>query len=126
MSMQTKHLQDALTHIASATACLAQALGSEPVAEPVAQALGSESVAEPVVEQEQPVIEHYTDPEPAPEQPKVTTNEVRGALIALSEKKGRYTSAAVLESFNAAKLSDVAQDDYPLLMAAIEEASKDD
>ena len=69
-------------------------------------------------------IEELKEQEPKAEEPKTTKKiemaDVRAAALKLSKANKQDEFKALLDKYNAAKLSDVAEADYPALLADLE------
>lgn len=88
-------------------------------------------VARPVPTTAEPAMESTSEPEPVaehtpgPKEPAVTEDyrvEVRKVLAKLNKKTGTNTASELIKSFGAERLTDVALQDLPALMARAEEA----
>lgn len=62
--------------------------------------------------------------EPAPAAKAPTIEDVRAALTKLASEKGASVSKQLLKDYGAEKLSDIAAQDFPELLAKVEEATQ--
>ena len=64
--------------------------------------------------------EEATPPTPEPEEKTYTFQEVRGIMATLMSKGKKAEAKSLLTMFNATRLSDVKESDYPALVAEAE------
>lgn len=90
---------------------------SKPTEQP-AQAKTAEAAGTPSAPAE-PVAKTENTPA-APSEPKITADTVRDLVLTVVREKGRDAMVAVLDTFGAARASDVPQEQVPELVAALE------